>query len=176
MNKQPTPEIREEQAKDYAAIYALTERAFKGKPYAGGDEQDLVDRLRACGVLAPSLVAIIDKQIIGHIAFSPATVADRTSPWFALGPVSVLPEHQSKGIGAALIERGLDEIEKRGALGCILTGNPDYYQRFGFEFANANAPSNEPTEFFMLKLLSTSKPTGAFTFHPAFYGEVENHV
>jgi len=62
-------------------------------------------------------------------------------------------------------------MTKRNALGCILTGNPDYYRRFGFEFSNANCPDNEPEEHFMVKLLSTEKPTGRFAFHETFYGD-----
>lgn len=164
------PQVRLETAADVGKIRTLTELAFRGKPYAGGDEQDVVDRLRSCQALTLSLVAIEQDELVGQITFSPATVADASQPWFALGPVSVAPDHQGKGIGALLIEQGLAQIVKLGALGCILTGNPDYYQRFGFELAPANAPTNEPAEFFMLKLLGGSKPAGRFAFHSAFYG------
>ena len=88
--------IRAETAADQHAIRSVTEAAFRGRPYAGGDEQDVIDRLRAAGVLTLSLVAEIDGEIIGHIAFSPAELSDDSQPWFALGPVSVLPEHQSQ--------------------------------------------------------------------------------
>ncbi|MEO1934857.1 MAG: hypothetical protein ABGX04_08760, partial [Myxococcales bacterium] len=58
-------------------------------------------------------------------------------------------------------------------LGCVLTGNPAYYQRFGFELAPKNVPKEEPREFFQLKLLSATKAEGSFAFHSAFY---ESHV
>ena len=163
--------IRNEVDDDQAAIRSVTEIAFRDMPYAGGDEQDVIDRLRSMKALSLSLVATLDCDIVGHIAFSPARNADNTGPWFALGPVSVLPERQRRGIGSALIAAGLAEIEQRGALGCILMGNPDYYRRFGFELAPANAPDGEPAEFFMLKLFSPTSPAGAFRFHEAFYGD-----
>lgn len=166
------PEIRLEIEDDVAMIRAITELAFRGRPYAGGDEQDVIDRLRAVGALTLSMVAIVDGALVGQITFSPATIDDGSLPWFALGPVSVTPSHQGKGIGASLIEHGLAKIGELGALGCILTGNPDYYRRFGFELSPENVPSNESAEFFMLKLLHGKKPDGQFAFHKAFYGEV----
>ncbi len=164
-------EIREEQSEDYAAIYSVTKLAFRDMPFADGDEQDVIDRLRAQEALSLSLVAIIDKEVIGHIAFSNAFVEDGSQPWFALGPVSVTPTRQLHGIGSALINSGLAKIEQAGALGCILTGNPEYYKRFGFELAPQNVPANEPEKYFMLKLFKDVHPVGKFKFDKAFYGD-----
>jgi predicted N-acetyltransferase YhbS len=164
--------IREERYSDFDTIRSITERAFHGMPYAGGDEQDVIDRLRSANALTLSLVAVLDAETVGHIAFSPAEAGDGSCPWFALGPVSVVPEHQSQGIGSALIESGLAQLEDLNALGCILTGNPLYYKQFEFRLAPENAPLNEPAEFFMLKLLSSNTlPQGQFAFHEAFYGD-----
>ncbi len=69
-----------------------------------------------------------------------------------------------------MIERGLSELRQLGALGCILTGDPEYYRRFGFELSPQHAPENEPQEFFMLKLFTEKKPMGMVRFHEAFYG------
>ena len=59
-----------------------------------------------------------------------------------------------------------------GALGCILTGDPNYYDRFGFQVNPENSPDSEPAEFFQLKLLEGNQPKGKFSFHEAFYGDV----
>ena len=163
-------EIRPETTADIDNIHRLTELAFRGRPYAGGDEQDVIDRLRAVAALTLSLVAVDNGVLVGQITFSPALVTDPSQPWYALGPVSVTPERQSEGIGASLIEAGIAEIVQLGALGCILTGNPNYYQRFGFKPAPMHAPTNEPAEYFMLKLLAGPQPKGRFAFHDAFYG------
>lgn len=162
-------EVRFETAADIAGIHRLTELAFRGRPYADGDEQEVIDRLRDSGALTISLVGYEAEQLVGQITFSPAEITDSSEPWFALGPVSVTPNRQGDGIGARLIAAGIAELEKLGALGCILTGNPSYYQRFGFEAAPNSVPTNEPAEFFMLKLLAGPKPNGRFSFHPAFY-------
>lgn len=164
-------EIRGERNSDHAKIRSVTEIAFRGMPYADGDEQDVIERLRSTDALTLSLVAVFDQKIVGHVAFSPAIVSDSSHPWFALGPVSVLPIHQRQGVGSALIELGLSEIRELGALGCILTGNPEYYRRFGFELSPQNVPNNESEAFFMLKLFTATKPTGLFRFHQAFYGD-----
>lgn len=171
--------IRPETAADHTAIYDVTAAAFDGMPYADGDEPDVISRLRAAGALTLSLVALIDDAIVGQITFSPATAEDGSGRWFALGPVSVVPEQQGHGIGTQLIEQGLDTIKAisgaeagagTGVRGCILTGNPDYYRRFDFRPAPDNAPANEPAEYFMLHLFAGDPPVGSFAFHPAFYG------
>jgi len=164
--------IRPETTDDVAAIRRVTELAFRDRPYAGGDEQDVIERLRRVGALTLSLVAIDDEALVGQVTFSPAAQSDGSAPWFALGPVAVLPARQGERIGAALIEEGLARIRALGALGCILTGNPRYYRRFGFATSPAHAPTNEPEEFFMLTLLDGTPPTGRFKFHEAFYGDV----
>jgi len=162
-------EIRPEQPGDEAAIYQITTDAFCGRPYAGGNEQDLVNRLRELGQLSLSLVALDTDRIVGQVTFSPVTLSDVSKPWFGLGPVSVTPERQGEGIGGQLIRRGLAELSERGALGCVLTGNPTYYQRFGFELAPENVPEPESPQFFQLKLLHAARAEGRFAFHPAFY-------
>ena len=57
-------------------------------PYADGDEQIVIERLRTANALTLSLVAVVEEEVVGHIAFSPAKAADDSCPWFALGPVS----------------------------------------------------------------------------------------
>ena len=166
-----SPEIRNENESDVEVIRTITEAAFREMPYAGGDEQDVIDRLRAAGVLSLSLVAIIDQEVVGHVAFSPAVAGDDSQPWFALGPVSVRPDLQRQGIGSKLIESGLAQVDNLGALGCILTGNPEYYKKFGFALSPENAPPTEPKQFFMIRLLKSSRAVGPFAFHAAFYGD-----
>jgi putative acetyltransferase len=65
VNSLTLPTIRDEAAGDEAAIRHVHEAAFLG-PLEGR----LVDDLRRSGRLAISLVAPIDGQIAGHIAFS----------------------------------------------------------------------------------------------------------
>ncbi|NOX51108.1 MAG: N-acetyltransferase [Gammaproteobacteria bacterium] len=119
--------------------------------------------------LTLSLVAVLENHTIGNVVFSPAMLSDGSGPWFALGPVSVLPQYQKQSVGSALINKGLESIKQLGARGCILTGNPDYYQRFGFKLSPDNVPVRESPEYFMVKTFSDNMPLGHFKFHDAFY-------
>ena len=160
-------DIRGEQSEDHADIHEVTRLAFTGQPFSEGDEPELIDRLRSEGALTLSLVAMDGDVLVGQITFSPADLTSGKGAWYALGPVSVTPSRQGEGIGSRLIESGLDRIKTMGAMGCILTGNPDYYVRFGFRLAPENCPENEPPEHFMLKLLQSEAPKGQFSFHEA---------
>lgn len=160
--------IRPEMAGDTAAIHAITDAAFRDVPYSDGSEADLVDRLREAGDLVLSLVADHGGQIVGHIAFSPVTISDRATGWFGLGPVSVQPEWQGRGIGSALIRRGLAELQDRRAMGVVLLGEPEYYARFGFEHDPQLTYPGPPPEYFQRLVLSGSPPVGAVRYAPAF--------
>ena len=160
-------EIRRERSSDFETIGRIVESAFSGKQYADGDEAELVEQLRSQNALSVSLVAEREGTVVGQVAFSPA----RTSAgpgWYALGPVAVLPAHQGGGIGSALIRKGLQAVVELGARGCILTGDPAYYSRFGFTLSPQHSPPGEPPEFFMVKLLRGQLPTGPIHFHEAF--------
>ena len=161
-------EIRPERPNDIEAIRQVVESAFHGMPYADGDEAGLVEKLRSQNALTVSLVAERDGTIVGQVAFSPARTSAADPGWYALGPVAVLPAHQGSGIGSALVRAGLQAIDDLGASGCILTGSPAYYARFGFAVAHESAPPGEPPEYFMVKLLRGELPAGPIHFHEAF--------
>ncbi len=165
-------EIRPERSDDTDAIGELVTSAFFGMPYADGDEAGLLEALRAQNALSVSLVAELEGTIVGQVAFSPARTSGGMSGWYALGPVAVLPGRQGVGIGSMLVRTGLEAVSELGAVGCILTGDPAYYSRFGFEPAPQSAPPGEPSEFFMVKLLRGQLPAGSIHFHEAFRGAV----
>lgn len=99
--------IREEKPTDVEEIRELTAKAFADKDYSNQTEHFVIDALRAAGVLNISLVALLDDQIVGHNAFSPIEISDGTTDWYAMGPLSVLPQYQRLGIGGMLIREGL---------------------------------------------------------------------
>ena len=92
--------IRPERAGDEVAIRRVTATAFAGQPHSDGSEPTIVDRLRVDGDLALSLVAEAADGIVGQVAFSPVSIADGSAKWYGLGPVSVLPKEQGRGIGS----------------------------------------------------------------------------
>lgn len=160
--------IRPETATDRAAIQDLTTRAFAGRSYSDGDEQDLIEALRNAGALAVSLVAEANGKIVGHVALSPAFAQNGSRGWYALGPISVDPEHQRQGIGAKLIREGMERLARLNATGCVLIGDTGYYPRHGFVPRPDLAPSGEPAEHYMVRSLTDKMPDTCVSFHPVF--------
>jgi len=103
-------------------------------PFSDDTEARVIDALRVAGALARSLVATQGGEVVGHVAFSPVTINGEAGDWYGLGPVSVWPDRQRRGIGQALIREGRRRLQGMGAGGCVLLGDPAYHARFGFEF------------------------------------------
>ena len=160
--------IREETDADEEAITEVTAAAFKALEISNHTEQFIIKALRAANALVVSLVAEADGRIAGHIAFSPVIVSDDTPNWYGLGPVSVLPEYQRRGIGKALIPEGLSRLKALGAQGCCLVGHPDYYRQFGFGNVPGLLLEGVPAEVFFVLSFDGHIPQGAVTFHDAF--------
>ena len=162
--------IRPETRNDIEAIENVTRAAFTGKSYSAGTEPLIITRLREANVLTLSLVAEIGGSVVGHVAFSPVTIDQRDLRWFGLGPVSVLPGLQKQGIGSQLIRKGLSLLKEQGAQGCVLEGDPTYYQRFGFHSHPALTYDGAPAlEYFMALPFYESTPMGKVEYHEAFY-------
>lgn len=162
------PLICTETPADADAITAVTIAAFATLEISQHTEQFIVKALRAAGALAVSLVAEADGQVVGHVAFSPVSLSDRTSDWYGLGPVSVLPARQRQGIGKALIHEGLARLRARGARGCCLVGHPDYYVKFGFRTLDELSHPGVPPEYFLALSFDGHWPRGTVAFHEAF--------
>ncbi len=159
-------QIRPETPADHAAIHALTQTAFASMSYSDGTEADCIDRLRADGDLTLSLVAETAAGAVGHVAFSPVFIDGRSDGWFGLGPVAVSPDLQKQGIGSALITEGLERLRARGARGCALIGNPDYYCRFGFISDGAIQYRDLPDRLVQWVAFGADRPTGRLVFSP----------
>lgn len=161
--------IRLEEANDADAIRHITQQAFAGAEHSSGTEGAIIDGLRAAGTLTLSLVAEDNGEIVGHVAFSPVTVGGRDVGWFGLGPVSVKPGVQGAGTGSRLIREGLARLRSDEAKGCVVLGDPGYYQSFGFNADPALTFEDVPSEYFMVLPFIGSPPHGLAMFQPAFY-------
>ena len=146
--------IRPERPADQAGVRRVLEAAFSTPA-----EADLVDRLRPRARDAVALVAEHEGAIVGHILFTrvsfdpPSTVTA-----FALAPMAVKPGHEKHGVGRRLVQNGLAECHSRGACLVVVLGDPEYYQRFGFERASRHALRNEfgAEEAFMVFMLEAN--------------------
>jgi putative acetyltransferase len=160
--------IRNETDADADMISEVTIAAFKTLEISNHTEQFIIEALRAAKALTVSLVAEMDCRVIGHIAFSPVIIPDGTRNWYGLGPVSVLPEHQRKGIGKSLIQEGLSQLKDLNAQGCCLVGHPDYYRKFGFKNISGLVHDGVPPEVFFALSFDGHIPQGTVTFHEGF--------
>ncbi|WP_297792545.1 N-acetyltransferase [uncultured Marinobacter sp.] len=163
--------IRTEQEKDVSSIRRVTEAAFASAQHASGTEAQIVEALRAAGVLTISLVAECHGEVVGHVAVSPVQISDGSKGWFGFGPVSVLPEYQRQGIGNRLVRSALDALRSGGAQGCVLVGDPAYYERFGFNPVPDLTLPDVPPEYFQALKFGSTFPVGSVTFHEAFTAE-----
>jgi putative acetyltransferase len=160
--------IRNETASDIKAISDVTKAAFKTCPYSHQTEQFIITALRNTGALSVSLVAEMDGNVVGHIAFSPVTINDQHCDWYGLGPISVLPVFQKQGIGKALMRVRLSKLKSLGAKGCVLVGDPNYYHRFGFRNLPELILEGVPKEIFLALTLVENETCGRVTFQEAF--------
>jgi putative acetyltransferase len=89
-----------------------------------------------------ALVAEIDGEVVGHIAFSPVTV-DNNEKWkgYILAPLGVKPDYQKRRVGSKLIESGKMRLSEKGVNVLFVYGDPKYYGRFGFKADTASGYS-----------------------------------
>jgi putative acetyltransferase len=126
-------ELREELPDDKEPVREIHLRAFgdHGLTVAG-----LVDSLRE--TITPkdglSLVAGHDGQIAGHVMFTRSLLdaPRRLVEVHVLSPLAVMPGYQKRGIGSALVRKGLNALAKRAVPLVFLEGDPGFYSRFGF--------------------------------------------
>ena len=163
-------DIRKEHAADVDMIASITEQAFRTHPFSQHTEQFIIAALRRSGALAVSLVADVDGQVVGHIAFSPVQISDGSSGWYGLGPVAVAPEFQRRGIGTALVRAGMEELRRLGAKGCVLVGDPAFYERFGFRNHPSCFMGGVPQQYVLsFPVAGYPQAVGAITHHEAFH-------
>ena len=160
--------IRNETNADIEAITEVTAAAFKTLEISNHTEQFIIEALRAAKALTVSLVAESDGRVGGQIAFSPVTISDGTRNWYGLGPVSVSPEYQRKGVGKALIQEGLSRLKSLNAQGCCVVGHPEYYRKFGFRNVSGLVLEGVPQEVFFALSLGAHTPEGTVAFHDGF--------
>jgi len=139
-------------------------------------EANLVDALRANGALTLAFVGCVASEIVGHVAFSPMHSCGQSDQEDLLGlaPVAVHPTWQHRGIGSALIKRGLGECRKRRVAVVFVLGEPAFYARFGFIDAQSRAlrcKYDAPAGAFQLLLLGDARdvpPAGLIEYRSEF--------
>ncbi|MGI6222256.1 MAG: GNAT family N-acetyltransferase [Prevotella sp.] len=132
--------LRPERPSDYRASEELTRNAFWNVYAPGCYEHYLLHVMRQCPDFLPELcyVAVREQEIVGHIAYLRSSLlADDSSRHavLCLGPISVSPPYQRKGVGRMLINQTCDIAASMGFGAVFLYGDPEYYQGVGFRLA-----------------------------------------
>jgi predicted N-acetyltransferase YhbS len=172
-------EIGPERLADNRETEELTRDAFWDVYKPGCDEHLVLHKLRN----SPALVAELDLvareggSIVGTAVCSRAKIVGndaRESIVLSLGPISVAPREQGKGIGGRLIRESLAKAVELEYRGVFLFGNPGYYARFGFVPTRAfgvTPSTGENFDAFMGLALSAGGLvgiTGKFIYDSAF--------
>ena len=162
--------IREERQGDAERIRGVNLAAFET-----GTEADLVDALRQQATPLVSLVAEDAANLIGHIMFSPVTLAgDPGLTLMGLAPMAVVPSRQRQGVGSTLVREGLERCRRLNAAAVVVLGHPEYYPRFGFLPAvrwSLRSEYDVSEEVFMVRELRDGVLTGrsgTIRYHPVF--------
>lgn len=138
MMNQTDYRIRLETPKDYRAVESLTREAFWNQNVPGCDEHYLVHTMRSHADFIPELAFVLEKggAIIGNIMYTRSSLIDENGhvkQVLTFGPISVLPSHQRKGYGRALIEHSFKTAIALGYDVIVIFGNPDNYVARGFK-------------------------------------------
>lgn len=116
---------------DLPSIRRVEERAF-GRP----GEADLSAALIAAPVETISIVAEHASGVVGHVLLSRVEGPRQA---LALAPLSVDPDWQEMQVGTQLVRTALAAARAGGWKSVFVLGQPDYYCRFGFRSALADA-------------------------------------
>ena len=81
-----------------------------------------------------SITAWDGEQMVGHTLLTPASIRlmGKTLPALAVAPVGVIPSHQKRGIGRAMLDCGHDLGRRYGFDLALLYGHPSYYPKVGY--------------------------------------------
>ena len=146
--------------------------------FGGTAEADLVGGLRSSGDVVLLLVAARpDGTLVGCVAFPRLSVESasrhtdrRSDPAVALAPLAVAADLRRRGIGAALVRRGLALLAERGEQLVFVLGDPAYYARFGFDSGAAGSfQSPYAGSHFMALRLTRSAPMNGIVRYPSAF-------
>lgn len=125
---------------DFPITENLTREAFWNIYKPGCEEHLILHNLRNshCYIAELDKIATLNNDIIGHVITTKAkivTVDNKEHEVLCVGPLSVAPSFQNKGVGSSLMTASIIVARELGFAGMILFGNPNYYHRFGFRNA-----------------------------------------
>jgi putative acetyltransferase len=174
----PSWAIRHELPVDIDQIHDLHRAAF-----SGAAEAELVDAIRASAGFVPelSMVAVAeDGSVLGHVLvsrvdFVPADEARARADVLALAPLAVLPAHQNRGIGRALMTSVLAAADARPEPFVAVLGSPGFYGQFGFSpaaDAGIQSPYDEAGPAYQVRPTGEGGLVPGTVSYPAAFGSL----
>jgi predicted N-acetyltransferase YhbS len=120
--------IRAETSADADAIERLHERAFGPGRFAR-----TAYRIRegAPHLLDLSFTALVGTLLVGSVRLTPVKAGEQAG--LMLGPLTVDPAFENRGIARALIQRALEAAREARHELVLLVGDEPYYGRLGFK-------------------------------------------
>ena len=160
--------IRTETEKDYKTAENVTREAFWNVYRPGCLEHYVLNQFRSNKDFIPQLSFVLEKdgEVIGHIMYAKAQIELEDGaklPIMTFGPFSILPQHRGKGYGAYLLTYSMERAVKMGAKALAITGDINYYGRFGFVLAkikNVFYKADPDADYFLIKELEQGFITG----------------
>lgn len=130
-------ELRTEQPADHAETENVTREAFWNHYSPGCNEHYLLHIMRGSPSFIPELdvVAVHGGRIVGNIVHVKSVIRTddgKECKVLGMGPISVLPEYQGRGIGRRMIDYTRERAREMGFRAILLYGDPAYYSRHGF--------------------------------------------
>ena len=121
-------DILPEAPQDGPAVDRLHERTFGPGRFARS-----AYRLREGVPADPALsfIARVGTFLVGSVRMTPILIGEH--PALLLGPLTVEPAFEKRGIGAALTARAIEAATAAGHRLVLLVGDEAYYRRFGFQ-------------------------------------------
>jgi putative acetyltransferase len=119
---------------------------------------------------------VSEGQSLGHVISSYVDLVPGSRRVLQVGPLAVVPSHQRRGIGTALMEETVRLADERGEPLLLIEGSPEYYGRFGFTRADEHGiempPESRAPQFFMLRQLDAydSSLRGRAVYPPETFG------
>ncbi|MDO5852365.1 MAG: N-acetyltransferase [Methanobacteriaceae archaeon] len=156
--------LRLENKEDYFIVENLTRECFWNVYKPGCIEHLALHKIRNDPCFIPELDYILeeDNKIIGSIVYTKGILTkddNNVTDILMFGPFCIHPEYQKKGYGKKLVEYTLDKAKNLGYPMVIITGDPNYYNKFGFvpaanyEIYYKGMSKEEPADFLMVKVL-----------------------
>lgn len=175
--------VRLEKESDFRNVEYITREAFWDIYRPGCCEHLIVHKLRKVTAFVKELcyVACANGEIIGNIVYSRAKIINDKGKEFevlCMGPLSVVPVYQGKGVGSLLMNYSIKKARELGFKAAILFGNPAYYRKFGFvnakEYGIQTSAGENLDAFMVLELFDGALEgvTGKFYENKVF--EIDN--